>query len=318
MSTGRKSPNTRPYKTVRELLKRLREERSFRDKAFVFGPEEYLSKQVVSVIKETCEVETVYCDEANAQERIFSSISDSLFSKGENKESVLVLLNAEHLLKWKKEHREKLPVALRNKAFAAVSFKELSAKEAAEVLSCLPTKTQVFISHHLPQEQVLALVSNKLSSKATPDVTQKLIEAVGTELSLLKTETDKLLTYPGKIDSKVADSLIFPILSEPELSFAVELLEGNKAAFLKGLREFLRKNSHLQAVGAIQFLLRSAIKLKLGKSVRLKRQTALRLSQAVKDKDLTYLYNLLKLADEAEFALKSGEDKNFVFMRLIK
>jgi len=276
---------------------------------FIHGEEEFLTRQLIRKLLSGKEHEKFYPENL---EEFFNFQSSSLF-KGE---VVPVILYAQELPKKlrKKTEKEKFLKKLKElKTFIIAAFTELDGKTLkGELFSqILKNCDYVVKSEPYTEKQVYKLIAKKFKEagkKIPEEVIKLIVESVGTDLNLLKHETDKLLLYPGELTPEVARELLFKVPDLNQFEIIYSLIKGKKKEFLKKANQFILMGGEpLQLIGLMETQLRQIIELTCGRSVRLPKEVIKRHKEVGKEAGLKRLLKLLKALTETEFKLKSGQ-----------
>ncbi len=276
---------------------------------FIYGEEEFLTRQLIKKLLLNREFEKFYPENI---EDFFNFQSSSLF-KGE---AVPVILYAEELPKnlRKKGEKERFIKKLKElKTFIIAALTELDGKTLkGELFSQIIENCDYVVkSEPYTEKQAYLLIAKKFKEagrEIPKEVIKLIVESVGTDLNLLKHETDKLLSYPGEITPQVVKELLFKVPDLNQFEIVYNLIRNRKKEFLKEVNEFILMGGEpLQLIGLMETQLRQIIELTCGRSVKLPKEVIKRHKTVGKEAGIIKLLKTLKALTETEFKLKSGE-----------
>jgi len=168
----------------------------------------------------------------------------------------------------------------------------------------------VAVSDPLPEKSVLSILKKKFSESGreiSEGALKLIVELVGTDLQALKTETDKLLAYPGELTAEVVKELLFSTPNVNAFELVFHYLNEDRKGFLKGVNAYLSSGGDpLMLLGLLQSQVRSAVLLKSGEKVRMPKDAASKLKRSVQLLSVEKLLCKLKRLHEAEFSIKRG------------
>jgi DNA polymerase-3 subunit delta len=291
-----------------EILKKIKDKLPW-NKVLIYGEESYLTQQFLKKVSTIREVEKFHADEELGSFLNFTGTS--LFGNS----PLPVLLGVEKLteLLRKKADKERFIKFLKSlDSFILVSYEEIDYRKLkTEVFSAILEIVDVVIhSENYPQEKILSLVAKKFHSegrKVSKEIVKLIVEIVGTDLRELRSETEKLLLYPGELTPEVVKLLLFSSGKANVFELIFPLVEGNRKEYLNQLEELLRKGADpLSLIALLQTQLRQLLSMATGDRVRLPPETIKKLRALLKGKSYTELLLLLKKLHEKEFAVKRG------------
>ena len=277
-------------------------------KIFIYGSEEYLTKQFIKKALKGVKYETFYPD---SLKELLSFTGSSLFEG----KVVPILLHAEELpgkLRKKAEKEAFLKKLKSLDSFIIAAFGELDWKTLKGELfkGIIETSEIVIESEPYTEKQIYGLIAKKFKSagrELPPELIKLIVEIVGTDLTELKHETDKLLLYPGELNRETIEALLFSSGKVNPFELVFPLVEGREREFLRELSELLSRGSEpLQILGLLQSQVRSMVEIASGRSVRLPKEALQKYRQVAKGVGLIKLLKLLKELHTAEFSIKSG------------
>ncbi len=277
-------------------------------KIFIYGSEEYLTRQFLKKCLKGVNYQTFYPD--SLQE--FLSFTGSSLFEGE---VVPVLLHAEELPSKlrKKAKREAFLKKLRElNSFVITSFESLDWKTLkGEVFKGITEAARFVIeSEPYTEKQIYGLIAKKFKSagrELPPKLIKLIVEIVGTDLTELKHETDKLLLYPGELTEETVKALLFSSGRVNPFDLVFPLVEGRGREFLEMALNLLEKGSEpLQLIGLLQSQVRSMVEVASGRSVKLPREVLNRYREVSRRVGLVNLLKVLKELHQAEFSIKGG------------
>jgi len=291
---------------VQEALKELKGKWRWK-KVFIYGEESYLTDQFLKKLEEREKLEKFYPD---SLEEFFSFTGSSLFGDS----SVPVVVHAEELpgKLRKKAERERFIKKLKSlDSFVVAAFSDLDYRTLkGELFSAVTEVVEItVISEPLPPKTTLGLIKKKLSQKGTvkPEVLMLIAERVGNDLWELKNETDKLLCYPGELTEEVVELLLTSTPKFDPFEVIYTLIEGKREQFISQVTHLLSEGTDpLQLIGLLQTQVRQLIKVASGQTVKLPPQALNRVKQYSRRLEVKKGLKLLKLLNEAEFAVKTG------------
>jgi len=289
---------------VQEALK-LKE---FPEKVLVHGEEEYLTREFLKKLSRAKTVEKFFPE---SLEEFFSFSGSSLFGG----QTTPVILYGEELpgkLK-KKAEREAFLKKLKSlpsfviAVFRRLEWRELSSGFFREVASL---SDAVIESEPYSEKQIYAIIAKKFKREGKelpPRLIKLIVEVVGTDLTRLKHETDKLIAYPGELTEEVVRELLFSGGNPEPFGLIYPLVEGNTKEFARRLEELFSKGVEpLQLIGLLQSQVRSLVEIACGRKPRLPREVYESYRALAKGRGLTGLLKLLKALHQVEFSAKAG------------
>ncbi|GEM_PF-829829 len=277
-------------------------------KVFIYGSEEYLTRQFLKRVLKGVKHQLFYPD---SLEEFMEFTGSTLFDG----EVVPVLLHAEELPSKlrKKSQKEAFIKKLKSlnsfivAAFGKLDWKSLKSEIFKEILEL---SNLVVESEPYSEKQIYGLIAKKFKSagkEITPELIKYIVKLVGTDLTELKHETDKLLLYPGKLTKEAVESLLFSSGRVDPFEVVFSLVEGRSREFIKNVNHLLTEGSEpLQIVGLLQSQVRSMIEVACGRSVRLPKEVIETYKKSAKKVGLLELLKILKELHEAEFSIKIG------------
>jgi DNA polymerase-3 subunit delta len=248
--------------TVQEALK-LKE---LPRKLFIHGQEEYLSRQLLKKFLKGKSYEKFYPE---SLDEFLKGGSGFLFSQ--DGQSTPVILHAQELPKFLRKKRDKELFLRRlstSDSFAVVAFLELDYKTLkGELFKGIEELSELVVeSKPYTEKQLYGLVDKKFKSAGRPlpkELVKLIVETVGSELTELKHETDKLLCYPGELTREVVEGLLFSSGKVNPFELIFPLLRGDGRELLTLFNSYLEKGGEpLQLLGLLQSQLRNLIEIK--------------------------------------------------------
>ena len=291
-----------------ELLKQIKKGLPF-NKALVHGKESYLSFQLIKKVSSAVKVEKFYPD---SLEEFFRFSGQSLFGG----KSLPVILYAQELPSKlrKKSDREKFFKKLKAlDSFLVVATEELNYRTLTGEFfkELLSTVEAVVVSEPLPLPNIYGLLKKKFKDagkEVSKEVIKLIVELVGTDLTELRHETDKLLNYPGELTEEVVRAALFSSGKVSVFELVFPLLEKRPKTYLNHLEELLSGGAEpIQLVGLMETQVRQMLKLAYGQKPRLPKETLKRYEKLLTGLSVKELLRLLKTLTETEFAIKKGE-----------
>jgi len=277
-------------------------------KIFIYGSEEYLTRQLLKKCLRGVKHRVFFPDFLGE----FLSFTGSSLFEGE---LIPVILHGEELpakLKKKTEREAFLRKLESLDSFVVAVFRELDwkalktgiFKEIAEI------SEMVIESEPFSEKQIYGIISKKFRSagrELPPGLIKLIVEIVGTDLTELKHETDKLLLYPGELTEETVRALLFSGGKVNPFELVFPLVEGKTGEFLERALELLAKGSDpLQIIGLLQSQVRNMVEIASGRSVKLPKDALLKYRQSTKKTGLNRLLKILKELHLAEFSIKTG------------
>jgi DNA polymerase-3 subunit delta len=272
------------------------------NRLLIHGDEDYLTEQFVKKVSSVKPVEKFYL--SDGVEPLFRFTGTSLFGGA----TLPVVFEAELLprLLSRKEPRKRFFSFLKSlDAFILVSYQEIEKKtlRSEPFSGVLKMVDAVLHSDRYPEGKTMALVARKLESagkRVSPELVKLVVYGAGSSLRHLRTEVEKLTTYPGELDEETVEGLLYSGERSHVFELFPLLVEGRRKAYLSKLEGVLKAGVEpLMVLGFFQSQLRRYI-LRLEQSGRA--PASLLRSRLM----------LLKKLHEKEFAVKrgliSGED----------
>ncbi|ADU97671.1 DNA polymerase III delta [Thermovibrio ammonificans HB-1] len=293
-----------------EALKLIGKKLPFK-KVLIHGEEVYLTQQFVKKVAALHPVERFFPE---AIDEFLNFTGSSLFGGS----SIPVILYAEELPKTlkKKKERELFLKKLRSlDTFIVAAHCELDYRTLkGELFSQVEQLCDALLtSERLPVNAIYGLLNKKFlqsGKKVSKEVLKLLVELVGTDLTELRHEAEKLINYPGELTPEVVRGLVFPTEKSNAFTLIYPLARGNTKEYLKQLNALLASgNEPLQLIALLQTQARQAVKLALKKQVKLPKEAAKQMALLLKQVGAKRMLLLLKALNEAEFAVKSGRER---------
>ncbi|WP_457677543.1 DNA polymerase III subunit delta [Thermovibrio sp.] len=280
-------------------------------KVFIYGREEYLTRQFLKKLLKGVKHEKFTPENL---EDFLNFTGSSLFEG----EVMPVLVHAEELPSKlrKKSEREKFLKKLKSlDSFVVAAFGELDWKSLKGELFSEIINLSEFVVEAEPytEKQLYGLLLKKFKSagkEVSPEVIKFIVETVGSDLTELKQETDKLIAYPGKLTLGVVKELLYSGGKVDPFSLLFPLIEGKKREFIERAQKLLEEGMEpLFIIGILQSQIRNLALISAGKSVRLPK-SALESYKALSRKaGLLKLLKALKELHSCEFSIKSGREE---------
>lgn len=219
----------------------------------IHGEEEYLVKTVVEKLKEKFgSVRVLWGDEASPEDLLLEASEGSVFSA--SKEGVVVVFRFDELVKRVRRRKKSLEglLSILRKIKNSYLFAVVPVKLSPEDMSKEPYKTFaeegcVILADRIPQKRVRELVKRKFEREGggiEEDALDLLLELCGTDLAVLKVESEKLLTYAGK--ERVTKETVLKVCVPWEGGSVFELMD---AFFSKDAEGILKNLSFLERSG---------------------------------------------------------------------
>jgi len=291
-----------------EILKKIKEKLPW-NKVLTHGEEDYLTEQFIKKVSAIREIEKFHVDEE--LESFLNFTGTSLFGDF----PIPVLIGVEQLTERlrKKADKERFINFLKSlDSFILVSYEELPYKKLkTEIFSAIGELVDVVVhSENYPLEKTYALIAKKFQSagkEISKEIIKLIVETAGSNLKELRSETDKLLLYPGELTPEVVKLLLFSSGKANVFELIFPLVEGNKKEYLNQLESLLQKGvDPLSLIVLLQTQLRELIGMATGDKVRLPPETIKKFRVLLKERSFTELLLLLKKIHEKEFAVKRG------------
>jgi len=289
---------------VQEALKL----KKFPNKVLVYGEEEYLTRELIKKISKARTVEKFFPE---SLEEFFSFSGSSLFGG----ETTPVILYGEELpgkLKKKAERQAFLKKLSELPSFVVAVFKKLQWKELSSGFfkEVAALSDVVVESEPYSEKQIYAILSKKFKREGRelpPELIKLIVEIVGTDLTKLKHETDKLIAYPGQLTEEVIRELLFSGGNPEPFSLIYPLVGGDARKFVRELERLFKAGIEpLQLIGLLQSQLRSLVEIACGRKPRLPKEIYESYRVLAGKRGLTELLKLLKALHQAEFSVKIG------------
>jgi len=284
-------------------------------KLLVHGEEEYLSRQLIKKLSNSLSFEKFYPENL----KDFLNFSQTSLFGGE---STPLLLHAEELpsLLRKKALREAFLAKLDSlSSFLIVAFSKLEGQLLKEIEKRCEAVVE---SEPYSEKRAIGLILKKFKSagrEISPSLAKLIVELVGTDLTNLKSETDKLLSYPGELSEESVRELLFSSGKISPFEVLMPLLEGKSALFLERVEKALSSGIEpIQLISVLQSQVRAMVEIASSRRPRLPRDVYLRYREIASSLGLKKLLALLKTLNEREFFLKMGvESGKEPFLKLI-
>ena len=279
------------------------------NKFLIHGEEEFLTRELIKRLSRQRPVEKFYPE---SLEEFLAFGGSSLF-KGE---AFPLILYGEELpgkLKKKAEREAFLKKLKELPSFGIAVFKKLEWKELSSGLFKEVTKVVELLIEAEPytERQIYSIIAKKFKKEERElpqSVIKLIVEIVGTDLTQLKHETDKLLLYPGELTEEVVKELLFSSGRAEPFELIYPLIEGRKREFIERVEELLQRGIEpLQLVGLLQSQVRSLAEIAAGRRPRLPKEVYDNYRRLIRTKSLPQVLKLLKELHLAEFGLKTGE-----------
>jgi DNA polymerase-3 subunit delta len=290
---------------TREALKKISEGIPWK-KVFIYGPEDYLTEQFIKKVSDLRTIQKFYPDELDG---FFNFSGSSLFGKF----PLPVIVHAEELPKnlRKKEEKAKFLKKLESLGeFVVACYCDLDFKTLKKEPFCwlLDVSDAVVYSNYLSETGAKKLIMKKLVQKsASEEVVDFIIGRVGLNLRELRNETDKLLLYPGKLNLKVCEELLFSGGKVSVFELIFKLMSNDVEEYLKAVDKLLLQGVEpLQIIALFQTQVRQMVNLFLGREVKLPKKVQQELRSAASKIGIKKLLKLLKILNEVEFFIKTG------------
>jgi len=289
------------------------------DKIFIHGQEEYLTREFIKKIGKSRPIEKFFPDNL---EEFFSFTGNSLFGKS----PIPVILYGEELsgkLKKKAEREAFLRKLRELPSFIVAVFRKLEWKELSSGLfKDIARESSLLIeSEPYTEKQIYTIISKKFKREGRelpPSLIKLIVEIVGTDLTALKHETDKLLAYPGELTEETVKELLFFSGKADPFGLIYPLIEGKGREFTARLEELFKKGADpLQLIGLLQSQVRSLVEIACGRRPRLPKDIYESYRTLARKRKLAELLNLLKALHEAEFSVKMGDDVKLKLLRIV-
>jgi len=299
---------------IQEALKLKR----FPKKMLIHGEEEYLSRELIKKISKAGAVEKFLPE--NLKD-FFNFSGGSLFGE----EAVPVILYGEELpgkLRKKAEREAFLKKLEELPSFVIAVFKKLDWKELSSGLfKEIASLTEVVVeAEPYSEKQIYSIISKKFKKEGKelpPHLIKLIVEIVGTDLTALKHETDKLIAYPGRLTEEVIRELLFSGGNPEPFGLIYPLVEGKGREFAGKLEELFKKGVEpLQLIGLLQLQVRNLVEIACGRKPRIPREVYGSYRTLAGKKGLTRLLKLLRDLHQIEFSAKSGGDVKGELLRL--
>jgi len=277
-------------------------------KVLIHGEEEYLTRELLKKLSKTKAVEKFFPE---SLEEFFSFSGSSLFGG----ETTPVILYGEELpgkLKKKTEREAFLKKLKGLPSFVIAVFKKLEWRELSSGLfkEVASLTDAVIESEPYSEKQIYAIISKKFKREGKelpPRLIKVIVEIVGTDLTKLKHETDKLIAYPGQLTEEVIRELLFSGGNPEPFGLIYPLVEGNAREFAERLEELFNKGAEpLQLIGLLQSQVRSLVEIACGRKPRLPKEVYESYRALARKRGLTELLKLLKALHQVEFFAKIG------------
>ncbi|SNR75473.1 DNA polymerase III subunit delta [Desulfurobacterium atlanticum] len=298
-----------------DFIKQIKSGKIGKNKIFIHGNEIYLIKQVIKALSEKFETEKVDVNDNDFLNKLFKGTTQNLFTQ---KEPFLIVLNINSLNSKirKKTDKEKFIGFLKNSsAYLLVSETEIDKKTLNTELfkEILKHSKHIVVARHFDRKKVFQILKKKFKTagKEIDDETILfIIDTLGTDLQILKVETDKLICFPGKLTKETISELIFATKTTNIFSLITHILKREKRNYIENLNILLSEGTEpLSLIALLQTQLRQIIEIKSGKRVRLPQKVIKEYINLTQKISLKELYNLLKTLHEVEFAIKTGYRK---------
>jgi len=282
--------------------------KEFPNKILIHGEEEYLTRELLKKIGKAKPIEKFLPENL---EEFFAFSGTSLFGG----ETTPVILYGEELpgkLKKKSEREAFLKKLADLPSFVIAVFKKLEWKEFSSGLfkEVAALSEAVVESEPYSEKQIYAIITKKFKKEGRelpPKLIKLIVKIVGTDLTKLKHETDKLLAYPGQLTEEVIKELLFSSGNPEPFGLIYPLIGGNGKEFVRRLDELLKKGIEpLQLIGLLQSQVRSLVEIACGRRPRVPKEVYESYRALAREKGLTELLKILKALHQTEFSVKIG------------
>ena len=293
-----------------EFIKSIRSNKVMPKKLFIYGKEKYLTRQILNAVSKMFSIETFYADEIDS---LYTFTGSSLFNV---KPSIAVLLNVEKLpsiLRAKAEKERFYSFISKLEGIVFVSYANLERKQLrTEILSRIADMCEsIVVARPLSERKLTSILAKKFSSnerEVKSEDIKLIVSMVGNDLTELKLETEKLLSYPNSINREVINKLVVPRASINVFDIILKLLRNEKRGYLNALADAISMGRNpLSLIALFQTQLRQLISIKLGKKVGLPPNIVKNYSNMIAEIPVERLYKLLFYLHEAEFNTKMGK-----------
>ncbi len=298
-----------------EFIKNFKSGKIKSSKLFLYGEEVYLTGQIIKAFKEKFDVNITDINDENFLKNLEIGVSHGLFSK---KEPFIIVrnLNLINSKLRKKADKERFVKFLKEKEkYLLISETKLDWKVLkTELFKKIQENADLIIEvTKFSKNKVLQIIKKKFKS-AGKEIDNEtiifIIDTVGTDLQILKVETDKLICFPGKLTKETVSELLFASKTTDIFSLIKFILKNEKKRYLENLEILFTEGIEpLSFLALLQTQVRQITDIKRGKKIRLPQNVIKEYINLTQNIPIKKLYITLKKLHETEFNIKAGIKK---------